>query len=128
MPCAFLTFFANLTQMFSAGMFFCMALNLQLVIVHKVNGQKMEKFYYLGTGILAAVCSVTPLAAGVYGSRLTVYSLLAFTDPSFIRAAKKIRRHINLSDTKKNQLAYIDTDIERVHVQRGNFVLSAGVG
>jgi hypothetical protein len=47
MPCAFLTFFANvsvnssdegfvnlfithqLTQMFSAGMFFCMALNLQ---------------------------------------------------------------------------------------------------
>ncbi|KAJ6495070.1 hypothetical protein C8R45DRAFT_986049 [Mycena sanguinolenta] len=67
MPCAFLTFFANLTQLFSAGMFFCMALNLQLVIVHKVNGQKMEKFYYLGAGILATGCSVTPLAAGVYG-------------------------------------------------------------
>ncbi|KAJ7892157.1 hypothetical protein B0H13DRAFT_2038769, partial [Mycena leptocephala] len=228
MPCAFLTFFANLTQMFSAGMFFCMALNLQLVIVHEINGQKMEKFYYLGTGILAAVCSVTPLTAGVYGwnrhsqscwfvirttaetfrwsigtdsfwnpfmaagealtflsiigffisckvyatrrsrsdsnsvdladryrsglpfikyrftiiriglyplvscitnfstafmdiyqlthpvswrlevvaftiysSRLTVYSLLAFTDPSFIRAAKKIRCHMNLSASKK---------------------------
>ncbi|KAF7367966.1 hypothetical protein MSAN_00861800 [Mycena sanguinolenta] len=67
MPCAFLTFSANLTQLFSAAMFFSMALNLQLVIVHKVNGQKMEKFYYLGAGILATGCSVTPLAAGVYG-------------------------------------------------------------
>ncbi|KAJ6506933.1 hypothetical protein C8R45DRAFT_1208868 [Mycena sanguinolenta] len=67
MPCAFLTFFANLTQLFSAGMFFCMAFNLQLVIVHKVNGQKMEKFYYLGAAILATGCSVTPLAAGVHG-------------------------------------------------------------
>ncbi|KAJ7719150.1 hypothetical protein B0H16DRAFT_1607494 [Mycena metata] len=38
MPCAFITFFTD-----------------------------MEKFYYLGTVIFAAACSVTPLAAGVYG-------------------------------------------------------------
>ncbi|KAJ7135848.1 hypothetical protein C8R44DRAFT_848656 [Mycena epipterygia] len=67
MPCAFITFFTDFSQMFSAGMFFCMALNLHLILVHKVNGQKMEKFYYLGTVIFAAACSVTPLAAGVYG-------------------------------------------------------------
>ncbi|KAJ7888621.1 hypothetical protein B0H14DRAFT_3127235 [Mycena olivaceomarginata] len=67
MPCAFIAFFANFSQMFSAGMFFCMALNLHLVLVHKVSGQKMEKFYYLGTSIFAAACSVTPLAVGVYG-------------------------------------------------------------
>ncbi|KAJ7920304.1 hypothetical protein B0H13DRAFT_1867780 [Mycena leptocephala] len=67
MPCAFITFFTDFSQMFSAGMFFCMALNLHLILVHKVNGQKMEKFYYLGTVIFAAACSVTPLAAGAYG-------------------------------------------------------------
>jgi hypothetical protein len=32
----------------------------------------MEKFYYLGTGILATACSVTPLAAGVYGQVLSI--------------------------------------------------------
>ncbi|KAJ7861824.1 hypothetical protein B0H14DRAFT_2575742 [Mycena olivaceomarginata] len=191
MPCAFITFFMDFSQMFSAGMFFCMALNLHLILVHKVNGQKMEKFYYLGTVIFAAACSITPLAAGVYGwslhaqtcwfntrteaetfrwaigtesfwlpfmaigeafmflsiiaffisyematrcrrhfhsnssdledryspespfvkycytiirigltvysSRPIIYSLLAFTDPSFIRAAKKIWRHMRPS-------------------------------
>ncbi|KAJ7817434.1 hypothetical protein B0H14DRAFT_2602020 [Mycena olivaceomarginata] len=49
MPCAFLTFFAN------AG--------------HRAQSKRAKdgKFYYLGPGILATGCSVTPLAAGVFG-------------------------------------------------------------
>ncbi|KAF7333172.1 hypothetical protein MVEN_02383000 [Mycena venus] len=45
--CTFAVFTSNASFLFSAGMYFCMALNLQLVLVHGVNGLKMEK-YYLG--------------------------------------------------------------------------------
>ncbi|KAJ6522266.1 hypothetical protein B0H19DRAFT_1277437 [Mycena capillaripes] len=47
--CDLLAFFTNLSLMFSAGMFFCMALNLPLVLAYNVNGQKMEKSYIFGT-------------------------------------------------------------------------------
>ncbi|KAJ6506938.1 hypothetical protein C8R45DRAFT_971043 [Mycena sanguinolenta] len=75
MHCAFLTFFANVSAHFNDGWFFSAYYQRSvnpaglrgLVIVHKVNGQKMERFYYLGAGILATGCSVTPLAAGVFG-------------------------------------------------------------
>ncbi|KAJ7926267.1 hypothetical protein B0H13DRAFT_2564869 [Mycena leptocephala] len=46
--------------MFSAGMFFCMALNLQLTLVQTVNGQKMEKYYIFGTLLVCAACNITP--------------------------------------------------------------------
>ncbi|KAJ7133289.1 hypothetical protein C8R44DRAFT_22389 [Mycena epipterygia] len=65
--CNLLSFLTNLSLMFSAGMFFCIALNLLLVLAHKVNGQKMEKYYVVGTAFVSIVCSVVPYASGRFG-------------------------------------------------------------
>ncbi|KAJ6535618.1 hypothetical protein B0H19DRAFT_1271359 [Mycena capillaripes] len=65
--CAFAAFFSLASLLFSACMYFCMALNLQLVLVHGVNGLKMEKYYVMGSSLLVAVCEITPLAAGQFG-------------------------------------------------------------
>ncbi|KAJ7716247.1 hypothetical protein B0H14DRAFT_3632310 [Mycena olivaceomarginata] len=65
--CTFAAFGSNASLLFSACMYFCMALNLQLVLVHGVNGLKMEKYYVLGSSLLVAVCSISPLAAGQFG-------------------------------------------------------------
>ncbi|KAJ6539835.1 hypothetical protein DFH09DRAFT_1176099 [Mycena vulgaris] len=65
--CSFEAFLVNLSLTFSGGLFFCMALNLQLVLVHEFNGQKLEKYYILGTAILCAVCNITPYASGQFG-------------------------------------------------------------
>ncbi|KAJ6508134.1 hypothetical protein C8R45DRAFT_966432 [Mycena sanguinolenta] len=65
--CDFLTFAPDLTLMFSAGMFFCMAINLPLVLAHNINGQKMEKYYVLGTALVSLICNVVPYASGKLG-------------------------------------------------------------
>ncbi|KAJ7804609.1 hypothetical protein B0H13DRAFT_2158749 [Mycena leptocephala] len=65
--CDLMTFLFNLSLMFSAGMFFCMALNLPLVIAHNVSGQKMEKYYVLGTTLVSLICNVAPYASGKLG-------------------------------------------------------------
>ncbi|KAJ7347610.1 hypothetical protein DFH08DRAFT_937003 [Mycena albidolilacea] len=65
--CDLLSFIPNLSLMFSAGMFFCMALNLPLVLAHNVNGQKMEKYYVLGTTLVGLICNVVPYASGKLG-------------------------------------------------------------
>ncbi|KAJ6450744.1 hypothetical protein C8R45DRAFT_883472 [Mycena sanguinolenta] len=66
--CAFAAFASNASLLFSACMYFCMALNLQLVLVHGVNGLMMEKYYMMGSSILVAVCNITPLAVkGQFG-------------------------------------------------------------
>ncbi|KAJ7731636.1 hypothetical protein B0H16DRAFT_1583290 [Mycena metata] len=65
--CSFLAFFGVTSLMFSACMFFCIALNLQLVVVHRVNGNMMEKYYYIGSVMFVAICNITPYAAGQYG-------------------------------------------------------------
>ncbi|KAJ7776390.1 hypothetical protein B0H16DRAFT_1506641 [Mycena metata] len=65
--CSFLAFFGVTSLMFSACMFFCIALNLQLVVVHCVNGNMMEKYYYIGSVVFVAICNITPYAAGQYG-------------------------------------------------------------
>ncbi|KAJ7733027.1 hypothetical protein B0H16DRAFT_1769745 [Mycena metata] len=44
--------FANTCILFAAIMFFCMALNLHLVLVHGVNGQSMEKYYVSGAVVM----------------------------------------------------------------------------
>ncbi|KAF8173228.1 hypothetical protein K438DRAFT_169045 [Mycena galopus ATCC 62051] len=62
-----LTFLTNLSLMFSAGMFFCVALNLPLVLLHNVNGQKMEKYYIMGSVIICLVCNIVPYASGNLG-------------------------------------------------------------
>ncbi|KAJ7852810.1 hypothetical protein B0H14DRAFT_799139 [Mycena olivaceomarginata] len=65
--CSLLAFVTDLTLMFSAGMFFCIALNLPLVLVHHVNGQKMEKYYILGTALICLICNLAPYASGNLG-------------------------------------------------------------
>ncbi|KAJ7861225.1 hypothetical protein B0H14DRAFT_3445555 [Mycena olivaceomarginata] len=57
----------QLSLMFSAGMFSCMALNLPLVLAHNVNGQKMEKYYVLGTPLVSLICNVVPYASRKLG-------------------------------------------------------------
>ncbi|KAJ7869773.1 hypothetical protein B0H14DRAFT_3132292 [Mycena olivaceomarginata] len=55
--CSFMAFVGVSNLMFSACMFFCTALNLQLVIVHGVNGNMMEKYYYIGSVVFVAICN-----------------------------------------------------------------------
>ncbi|KAJ7138159.1 hypothetical protein C8R44DRAFT_728330 [Mycena epipterygia] len=60
--------FLNLAiPMMSTCMFCCTALNLQLVLVHGVDGNKMEKFYVMGSFLLCGVCNGIPWAAGELG-------------------------------------------------------------
>ncbi|KAJ7090685.1 hypothetical protein C8R44DRAFT_419753 [Mycena epipterygia] len=65
--CSFMAFFGLSILMFSACMFFCTALNLQLVLVHHINGNSMEKFYYIGSVTAVAILNITPYAAGQFG-------------------------------------------------------------
>ncbi|KAJ7359459.1 hypothetical protein DFH08DRAFT_1074920 [Mycena albidolilacea] len=65
--CNGIPFFCNACLMFAGVMFFSMALNLQLVLVHGVNGQKMEKYYVSGAVLLSLACNIPPYAAGAFG-------------------------------------------------------------
>ncbi|KAJ7344056.1 hypothetical protein DFH08DRAFT_1081354 [Mycena albidolilacea] len=65
--CAFAALAVIASHFFSTCMYFCMALNLQLVLVHGVNGLKMEKYYVMGSSLLVAVCTIAPLATGQLG-------------------------------------------------------------
>jgi len=65
--CSFVAFLTNTSLIFSAAMFFSIALNLQLVIVHGLNGNKMEKWYLLGSAVLALGLNIPPYALGQYG-------------------------------------------------------------
>ncbi|KAJ7138157.1 hypothetical protein C8R44DRAFT_341396 [Mycena epipterygia] len=65
--CGLIGFLNLATAMMSACMLCCTALNLQLVLVHGINGNKMEKFYVMGSFLLCGVCSGIPWAAGELG-------------------------------------------------------------
>ncbi|KAJ7339109.1 hypothetical protein DFH08DRAFT_1082563 [Mycena albidolilacea] len=65
--CSFMAFFALSILMFSACMFFCIVLNLQLVLVDHVNGNLMERFYYIGSVAAVAILHIAPYAAGQFG-------------------------------------------------------------
>ncbi|KAJ7782082.1 hypothetical protein B0H14DRAFT_2960585, partial [Mycena olivaceomarginata] len=64
--------------MFSSCIFFCTVLNLQLVLVHHINGNSMEKFYYIGSVAVVAILNITPYAAGQFGY---YYGTCWFNDP-----------------------------------------------
>ncbi|KAI3607477.1 hypothetical protein WG66_004740 [Moniliophthora roreri] len=51
----------------SAYLPFCIGLNLQLVLIHKINGQRMEKFYILGSVLLALAVTLSLLFKGQLG-------------------------------------------------------------
>ncbi|KAI0685276.1 hypothetical protein BC835DRAFT_533554 [Cytidiella melzeri] len=65
--CGFSIFVLQLTLEWSCMLLFAIALNLQLVVVHHVNGQKMEKYYIVGAALLALAITVPPYAAKQYG-------------------------------------------------------------
>ncbi|KAJ6538001.1 hypothetical protein B0H19DRAFT_1382605 [Mycena capillaripes] len=52
---------------------FSITLDLQLVIVHRVNGQQMEKWYIWGSIILALALTVPPYALKQYGYALNCW-------------------------------------------------------
>ncbi|KAJ7482642.1 hypothetical protein FB451DRAFT_1235787 [Mycena latifolia] len=80
--CGLLAFITNLSLMFSAGIFFCMALNLPLVLAYDVNGQKMEKWYLLGTAVVSLICNVAPYASGKLGWAVNDTCWYRGTDPA----------------------------------------------
>ncbi|KAJ7657257.1 hypothetical protein DFH06DRAFT_1131767 [Mycena polygramma] len=57
----------QLTLELSSFLLFSIALNLQLVVVHQVNGQKMEKYYIWGSILIALGLTVPAYASKQYG-------------------------------------------------------------
>ncbi|KAJ7787259.1 hypothetical protein B0H14DRAFT_286090 [Mycena olivaceomarginata] len=82
--CGFLMFLVNLSLMFSAGMFFCIGINLPLVLSFNLNGQRMEKYYIMGTVFISSVSNVIPFASGQFGWDTNVQQCwYRSTDPAF---------------------------------------------
>ncbi|KAJ6571322.1 hypothetical protein B0H19DRAFT_1022808 [Mycena capillaripes] len=65
--CNFVAFLGVMFPLFSATIFCCIALNLQLVLVYGVNGNKMEKYYIVGAVALCGACTIPAWAAGELG-------------------------------------------------------------
>ncbi|KAJ7305677.1 hypothetical protein DFH08DRAFT_976227 [Mycena albidolilacea] len=65
--CSLSTFLANSSLMFSSCIFFCIALNVPLVVVQNINGRAMEKYYVAGTTLICLICNVVPYASGNLG-------------------------------------------------------------
>ncbi|KAJ7730340.1 hypothetical protein B0H16DRAFT_1585408 [Mycena metata] len=80
--CGLLAFITDLSLMFSTGIFFCMAFNLPLVLAYDVNGQKMLKWYLLGTAVVSLICNVTPYASGKLGRAVNDTCWYRGTDPA----------------------------------------------
>jgi len=65
--CSFSTFLTQFCLDLSGWLIFSIALNLVLVLIYKVNGQMMEK-YYICFGLVMSMCtSIPPYALNQYG-------------------------------------------------------------
>ncbi|KAJ7893347.1 hypothetical protein B0H14DRAFT_3671829 [Mycena olivaceomarginata] len=62
--CSLLSFLTNSSIMFPSCIFLCMALNVPLVVVYKISGQAMEKYYVAGTILICLICNIPPYASG----------------------------------------------------------------
>ncbi|KAJ7615377.1 hypothetical protein FB45DRAFT_243208 [Roridomyces roridus] len=65
--CSLLAFLINFNILFSASIFFCVALNLMLVLVYNVSGRMMEKYYIIGSLVLGGACLGSAYASGRLG-------------------------------------------------------------
>ncbi|KAJ7138174.1 hypothetical protein C8R44DRAFT_868499 [Mycena epipterygia] len=65
--CSLVAFLGMIFPMLSACLFCCIGLNLQLVLIHGFNGNKMEKYYIFGSLLFCGICNLVPLAAGELG-------------------------------------------------------------
>ncbi|KAJ6478997.1 hypothetical protein C8R45DRAFT_1101430 [Mycena sanguinolenta] len=79
--CVFFALVGVVGPMFSACMFCCIALNLPLVLVFGLNGNRMEKYYIIGSVLLCLACNIPPLAYGKLGW-YSVNGTCWFRDPS----------------------------------------------
>ncbi|KAF7358616.1 hypothetical protein MSAN_01200300 [Mycena sanguinolenta] len=64
---SFVTRRQQLTSVFSAGLFFCIAINLPLVLMFNINGRKMEKYYVGGITLISLVPNLASYASGNLG-------------------------------------------------------------
>ncbi|KAJ4466762.1 hypothetical protein J3R30DRAFT_3583500 [Lentinula aciculospora] len=65
--CGFTIWILQLTLQLSSFLMFSIALNMQLVIVHGINGQRMEKFYMLGSVTISLAVTIPAYATKQYG-------------------------------------------------------------
>jgi len=65
--CNFGAFAVNFTLSFATFFTTCIALNLQLVLVHRVNGKRMEKYYVIGTILLTLAITVPTYGLDQFG-------------------------------------------------------------
>ncbi|KAJ7082664.1 hypothetical protein B0H15DRAFT_436378 [Mycena belliarum] len=65
--CGLSVFLITLSILFASGMCFCIAINLELVLVQGCNGKRLEKYYIIGTVAVCAICTIPPYAAGQFG-------------------------------------------------------------
>ncbi|KAJ6578389.1 hypothetical protein B0H19DRAFT_931021, partial [Mycena capillaripes] len=60
--CGFDMLLLPLTLEMSSFLLCCVAHNLQLVVVHQINGQKLEKFYICGSILISLGLTASPFA------------------------------------------------------------------
>ncbi|GLB42587.1 hypothetical protein LshimejAT787_1200360 [Lyophyllum shimeji] len=65
--CDVAVFFVSITLLFATFYTTSIAINLQLVLVHGINGKKMEKYYVIVTWILSCALCIPTYASGQYG-------------------------------------------------------------
>ncbi|TFK47351.1 hypothetical protein OE88DRAFT_1666072 [Heliocybe sulcata] len=70
--CGLAIWILQLSLQLSSMLNFCIALNMQLVIVHNIDGRRAEKYYILGCVILALAVTIPPYASHQYGWDLLV--------------------------------------------------------
>ncbi|KAK0221674.1 hypothetical protein IW262DRAFT_1459968 [Armillaria fumosa] len=83
-----------LTLELSTFLLFCIALNLQLVLVHGVRGQMMEKYYIIGSIAAAVAITVPPFATKQYGWDLINDACWYSSDDTAIRLRWQIGTQI----------------------------------
>ncbi|KAF4586546.1 hypothetical protein EYR38_010825 [Pleurotus pulmonarius] len=65
--CNFGAFAVNFTLNFATFFTTCIAINLQLVLVHRVNGKAMEKYYVIIVTLLSVVLTVPAFGLNQFG-------------------------------------------------------------
>ncbi|KAJ8701139.1 hypothetical protein PTI98_004096 [Pleurotus ostreatus] len=65
--CNFGAFAVNFTLNFATFFTTCIAINLQLVLVHRVNGKAMEKYYVIVVSLLSIVLTVPAFGLNQFG-------------------------------------------------------------
>ncbi|KAJ7740424.1 hypothetical protein DFH07DRAFT_839028 [Mycena maculata] len=117
------TYILQAAMVFSACMFFCMSLNLQLVLVHGINGQIMEKYYLIGSFLFTGATNIPAVAAGQLGYDSMV-GVCWFNNPD---PATKLRWMLGsqsfwllfMSTSELRRTAHVHSNVFTMPMQRG---------